>query len=45
MTELSVRALHPLFAAEVTGLDLGRPIDAAIRAALVRAMDEHAVLP
>jgi alpha-ketoglutarate-dependent 2,4-dichlorophenoxyacetate dioxygenase len=41
---LAVRKLHPLFAAEMTGLDLAQPIDSATRDAIERAMDEYAVL-
>ena len=40
---LSIRRLHPLFAAEVTGVDLGRPIDAAMQQSIERVMDEYAV--
>jgi alpha-ketoglutarate-dependent 2,4-dichlorophenoxyacetate dioxygenase len=42
--ELSVRQLHPLFVGEVSGVDVGRPIDAATLAALNAAIDRHAVL-
>jgi len=41
---LTVRQLHPLFAAEVSGVDAGGPIDAATFAALNAAIDRHAVL-
>jgi alpha-ketoglutarate-dependent 2,4-dichlorophenoxyacetate dioxygenase len=41
---LSVRQLHPLFAAEVTGVDAGRPLAAATLAALNAAIDRYAVL-
>ncbi len=41
---LTLRALHPLFAAEATGLDLRRPLGAADREAVEAAMDRHAVL-
>jgi alpha-ketoglutarate-dependent 2,4-dichlorophenoxyacetate dioxygenase len=40
----AIRKLHPLFAAEMTGVDLARPLDEATRQAVERAMDEHAVL-
>src|SRR5439155_8118851 len=40
---LSIKRLHPLFAAEVTGVDLGRPIDAAVQQSIARVMDEYAV--
>ena len=36
--------LHPLFAAEVTEIDMRRPLDAATIAALDAAMDQYAVL-
>jgi alpha-ketoglutarate-dependent 2,4-dichlorophenoxyacetate dioxygenase len=42
--ELAIRQLHPLFAAEVSGLDVGQPIDAAGLAALNAAIDHYAVL-
>jgi alpha-ketoglutarate-dependent 2,4-dichlorophenoxyacetate dioxygenase len=42
--ELSVRQLHPIFAAEVSGVDVGIPIDAAAVAALNTAIDRYAVL-
>ena len=41
---LSIRQLHPLFAAEVTGVDVGRPLDPATVGALTAAIDHHAVL-
>jgi alpha-ketoglutarate-dependent 2,4-dichlorophenoxyacetate dioxygenase len=41
---LTPRNLHPVFAAEVTGLDLTRPISEAEVAAIEGAMDAHAVL-
>jgi alpha-ketoglutarate-dependent 2,4-dichlorophenoxyacetate dioxygenase len=40
---LVVTPLHPLFAAKLTGVDLGRPIDAATQRGIEHAMDEHAV--
>jgi alpha-ketoglutarate-dependent 2,4-dichlorophenoxyacetate dioxygenase len=40
---LSARKLHPLFAAELTGVDLRRPMAPAALAAFRAAMDEHAV--
>jgi alpha-ketoglutarate-dependent 2,4-dichlorophenoxyacetate dioxygenase len=42
--ELVIRQLHPLFAAEVSGLDVGKPIDTATVAALNTAIDRYAVL-
>lgn len=41
---LTIQPLHPGFAAEASGLDLRRPIDAATAAAIEAAMDRHAVL-
>jgi alpha-ketoglutarate-dependent 2,4-dichlorophenoxyacetate dioxygenase len=41
---LTVRALHPAFAAEVTGVDLTRPIAPDEAVAIEAGMDEHAVL-
>jgi alpha-ketoglutarate-dependent 2,4-dichlorophenoxyacetate dioxygenase len=41
---LHLRPLHPLFAAEVTGVDLRTPIDDATLAGIVTALDRYAVL-
>lgn len=41
---LQLRPLHPLFAAEASGVDLRRPLDAATVRAVEAAMDCHAVL-
>jgi len=41
---ISVRQLHPLFAAEIDGVDLGKPLDQATVADLVAALDRYAVL-
>ena len=41
---LTVRQLHPVFAGEVTGIDLTQPISTADVAAIEAAMDEFAVL-
>jgi len=41
---LQIRPLHPLFAAEATGLDLTRPLAPEQVAAVVAAMDRYAVL-
>ena len=41
---LQLRSLHPLFAAEASGVDLRRPLDAATVRAIEAAMDRHAVL-
>jgi alpha-ketoglutarate-dependent 2,4-dichlorophenoxyacetate dioxygenase len=40
----SVRQVHPLFVGEVSGIDAGRPLDAASVCALTEAMDRFAVL-
>ena len=44
MQTLSLSPLHPVFAAEVQGLDLQQPIDRAEAAAVEAALDEFAVL-
>ncbi|MFN9971951.1 MAG: TauD/TfdA family dioxygenase, partial [Phycisphaerae bacterium] len=41
---LEFTPLHPLFAAEVGGIDLRRPLDEATVAALDAAMDRYALL-
>jgi alpha-ketoglutarate-dependent 2,4-dichlorophenoxyacetate dioxygenase len=41
---LAVRQLHPLFMAEISGIDLARPPGPAVVAELVAAIDRHAVL-
>src|SRR6266446_10357357 len=41
---ISLRQLHPLFMAEIGGIDLSQPLDADTVAALVAALDRHAVL-
>jgi alpha-ketoglutarate-dependent 2,4-dichlorophenoxyacetate dioxygenase len=41
---LAVRQLHPVFAAEIAGVDVGRPLDAATLSALTEAIDRYAVL-
>jgi alpha-ketoglutarate-dependent 2,4-dichlorophenoxyacetate dioxygenase len=41
---LSIRPLHPVFAAEVSGVDCRRPINRGTVAAIEQAMDEYAVL-
>jgi alpha-ketoglutarate-dependent 2,4-dichlorophenoxyacetate dioxygenase len=40
---LSARRLHPLFAAEMAGVDLRLPVDATTITAVIRALDDHAV--
>jgi taurine dioxygenase len=44
MPELTVTKLHASLGAEVAGIDLGAPIDAATREALSRALAEHLAL-
>lgn len=41
---LELRQLHPLFAAEASGVDLSGPIDAEIIDAIWRAIDDYAVV-
>ncbi|HTW53310.1 MAG TPA: TauD/TfdA family dioxygenase, partial [Stellaceae bacterium] len=41
---MQIRQIHPLFAGEVSGVDLRRAPDAATVAAIDRAMDRYAVL-
>jgi len=41
---IAIRQLHPLFVGEVSGVDIGRRIDAAAVAALNDAIDRYAVL-
>ena len=42
--DIEPRPLHPHIGAEVTGIDLAQPIDAATIDAIWRAIDRHAVL-
>jgi alpha-ketoglutarate-dependent 2,4-dichlorophenoxyacetate dioxygenase len=42
--QFRVRPLHPLFCAEISGIDVGRPLDAAAVRAISDAIDRHAVL-
>ena len=44
MAGLTLRQLHPLFAAEATGIDMTRPLSAEQVAAVTAAMDRYAVL-
>jgi len=41
---LDFRPLHPVFAAECSGVDIGEPIEPAVATAIERAMDQYAVL-
>jgi alpha-ketoglutarate-dependent 2,4-dichlorophenoxyacetate dioxygenase len=41
---VTIRKLHPVFAGEVTGVDLSRPLSRDDAAAIEAGMDEHAVL-
>jgi len=41
---MEIRQLHPLFAGEVGGIDLARPLDAAAVGAIWEAIDRYAVL-
>jgi alpha-ketoglutarate-dependent 2,4-dichlorophenoxyacetate dioxygenase len=41
---LGLTPLHPLFAAEITGIDIGRPLDPDTVAAIAAAIDRYAVL-
>ena len=41
---IEVKPLHPFFAAEVRGLELGRPLDAATRRQIKDAFARHSVL-
>jgi alpha-ketoglutarate-dependent 2,4-dichlorophenoxyacetate dioxygenase len=43
-SSLTVTAVHPLFGAEVGGVDLTRPLDDAAFARIAQAFDEHSVL-
>jgi alpha-ketoglutarate-dependent 2,4-dichlorophenoxyacetate dioxygenase len=42
--ELAIRRLHPLFVGEVSGIDVGRPLDVVTVTALNEAIDRYAVL-
>jgi alpha-ketoglutarate-dependent 2,4-dichlorophenoxyacetate dioxygenase len=44
MAGLTLRQLHPLFAAEATGIDMTRPLAPEAVAAVTAAMDRYAVL-
>ena len=41
---LELRQLHPVFAAEATGVDLSGPVDGALTDAIWRAIDKYAVV-
>jgi taurine dioxygenase len=44
MPELTIRKLHPVIGAEITGIDLAEPVDEATREALSHALSEHLAL-
>ena len=44
MADITITKLHPSLGAEVSGVDLGNPIDAPTREALSRALGEHLAL-
>ena len=44
METLTLHPLHPLYVAEVHGLDLRQPIDAALATEIEAAMDEYGIL-
>lgn len=44
MPELTIRKLHPVIGAEVTGINLAEPVDHATREALSQALSEHLAL-
>jgi taurine dioxygenase len=44
VTTLKITPLHPALGAEVAGVDLGRPVDAATRSALSQALADHLAL-
>ena len=44
MTSLKITPLHPSLGAEISGIDLSRPIDAPMREALSRALADHLAL-
>ena len=44
MAEMAIRLLHPAIGAEISGIDLGAPIDAVTRDALSQALAEHLAL-
>ena len=44
MADITITPLHPSLGAEISGVDLSRPIDAPTREALSRALAEHLAL-
>jgi len=42
--DLTVRRVHPVFAAELLGIDLGEAINTGVQQAISDAMDEHSVV-
>ena len=41
---IAIRQLHPLFVAEVSGVDLARPLAPPVEAEIAAAIDRYAVL-
>ena len=41
---MKITKLHPSLGAEISGVDLSKPLDEATRAAIAGAFDEHIVL-
>lgn len=41
---IQIRPLHPIFAAEMIGVDVGKPIDAAMTKTISDAINEYAIL-
>jgi alpha-ketoglutarate-dependent taurine dioxygenase len=44
MPELTIRKLHPVIGAEVTGINLAEPADAATKEVLSQTLSEHLAL-
>ena len=40
---LAIKPLHPRFAAEISGVDIAQPLDAAVMREIIAAMDRYAV--
>jgi alpha-ketoglutarate-dependent 2,4-dichlorophenoxyacetate dioxygenase len=41
---VTLKKIHPLYVAEISGVDISRPLDAPIAATLQAAIDDHAVM-